>query len=99
MVCEYRRETEREKKIFILVYFSPDPIGIFSSSQRFLIDRPPCEPASELARVSRVSRNSNRRRVDVTLPFDLIGQPTPAITATFLPSFFPSHLSSNPNYK
>jgi hypothetical protein len=30
----------------------PDPIGIFSSSQRFLIDRPPCEPASKLARVS-----------------------------------------------
>jgi hypothetical protein len=43
---------DRERRRFSFLSIFPDPIGIFSSSQRFLIDRPPCEPASKLARVS-----------------------------------------------
>jgi hypothetical protein len=80
---------QREKKIFILVYFSRPDRNFFIFPA--ISHRPPALRASEQARarVSRVSRNSNRRRVDVTLPFDLIGQPTPAITAAFLLSFLP----------
>lgn len=89
-------DTERRRRFsFLSIFLRPDRNFFHLPSDFSSTARPASERAR--ARVSRVSRNSNRRRVDVTLPFDLIGQPTPAITAAFLPSFpsqFPSFIQS-----